>query len=59
MAKVQTLRGPIDVAALGRGLMHEHVSVCGGRQSNDLDKMFVDNPRRHFEAAARRFAQRR
>jgi phosphotriesterase-related protein len=25
----------------------------------DLDKMFVDNPRRHFEAAANRFAQRR
>jgi phosphotriesterase-related protein len=29
MAEVETVRGPIDITALGRVLMHEHVFVLG------------------------------
>ena len=44
--------------------LHIHQQVIpalleAGVGQTDLDKMFVDNPRRHFEAAAKRFAQRR
>jgi phosphotriesterase-related protein len=43
--------------------LHIHQQVIpalleAGVGQGDLDKMFVDNPRRHFEAAAKRFAQR-
>lgn len=34
VATVQMVRGPVEAAALGRVLMHEHV--------------FVDNPRHYF-----------
>jgi phosphotriesterase-related protein len=29
-----------------------------GVSERDLDTMFIDNPRRHFENAAKHFAQR-
>jgi phosphotriesterase-related protein len=43
--------------------LHIHQEVVpalleAGVSQGDLDKMFVDNPRRHFEAAARHHAQR-
>jgi phosphotriesterase-related protein len=43
--------------------LHIHNDVIpalrdAGVTQTDLDKMFVDNPRRHFEAAAKRFAAR-
>jgi phosphotriesterase-related protein len=44
--------------------LHIHNDVIpalldAGVTQTDLDKMFVDNPRRHFEEAAERFAARR
>jgi phosphotriesterase-related protein len=43
--------------------LHIHQEIIpalleAGVSQDDLDKMFVDNPRRHFEAAARRFERR-
>lgn len=43
--------------------LHIHNDVIpalldAGLAQTDLDKMFIDNPRRHFEAAAKRFAAR-
>jgi phosphotriesterase-related protein len=32
--------------------------LAAGVTQQQLDIMFIDNPRRHFEAAARRFAAR-
>jgi phosphotriesterase-related protein len=57
------------VEAYGRAMpdhhyLHIHQQIIpalleAGVSQGDLDKMFVDNPRRHFEGAARRFAARR
>ena len=41
MATVETVRGPVE-AALGRVLMHEHVT------EEQITTMIVDNPRHYF-----------
>ena len=42
VARVETVRGPVEAAALGRVLMHEHVT------EEQITTMLVDNPRHYF-----------
>lgn len=42
MATVQTGRGPVEAAALGRVLLHEHVT------EEQITTMLVDNPPHYF-----------
>ena len=39
---VETVRGPVEAAALGRVLMREHVT------EEQITAMLVDNPRHYF-----------
>jgi phosphotriesterase-related protein len=54
MATVQTVRGPVEAAAPGRVLMHEHVFVLGTEIRHNspdawsITTMVVDNPRYYF-----------
>ena len=67
MAQVQTIRFP-TVEAYSRAMPDHHdlhiqqiipALLEAGVGQADLDRMFVDNPRRHFEASAKRFIARR
>ena len=42
MARVETVRGPVEAAALGRVLMHEHVT------EEQITTMLAGNPRHYF-----------
>ncbi|EME21968.1 phosphotriesterase family protein [Rhodococcus triatomae] len=48
MSQVQTVRGPVDVAALGSTLMHEHVFVLG----EEMRQNYGDHPN-HWDEDAR------
>jgi predicted metal-dependent phosphotriesterase family hydrolase len=42
VATDETVRGPVEVAALGRVLMHGHVT------EEQITRMLVDNPRHYL-----------
>ena len=53
MATVQTVRGPVEAAALGRVLMHEHVFVLGTEIRQNYPDAWGDEKSRVSGAVAR------
>jgi phosphotriesterase-related protein len=53
MATVQTVRGPVEAAALGRVLMHEHVFVLGTEVRQNYPDAWGDEESRVSAAVAR------
>ncbi|MDA8366915.1 MAG: phosphotriesterase-related protein, partial [Actinomycetota bacterium] len=53
MAEVQTVRGPVDSAALGRTYMHEHVFVLTADVQQNYPEEWGDEEARITDAAAK------
>jgi phosphotriesterase-related protein len=53
VATVQTVRGPVEAAALGRVLMHEHVFVLGTKISQNYPDAWGDEESLVSDATAR------